>query len=101
MILLVIPQLMRASYRRGPLVAGLVTSVLAAAVAVALHIACRYAIWQANDEVGRTTLVLAAGAYVIPLAALLGLGAAIALVVRRPATPRAMVPRDGRRVSSA
>ena len=85
MILLVFPQLMRGSYRRGPLVAALVASVLAAAVAVALHLACRHAVWQANDEVGRTTLVLAAGAYVIPLAALVGLGAAIALAARRRA----------------
>lgn len=101
MILLIFPQLMRGAYRRGVLVAALAASVLTAAIAVALHIACREAIWQANDEVGRTTLVLAAGAYVIPLAALLGLGAAIALLARRAAAARARIPGDGRRVSSA
>ena len=101
MILLVFPQLMRGSFRRGVLVAALAASVLAAALAVALHVACRYAIWQANDEVGRTTLVLAAGAYVIPLAALAGLGAAIALLARRKAMARALTPVDGRRISSA
>jgi hypothetical protein len=101
MILLVFPQLMRGSYRRGPLIAALVAATLAAAVAVALHLACREAIWKANDEVGRSTLALAAGAYVIPLAALAGLGAAIALVARRGAQARAMLPSDGRRVSSA
>ncbi|HZJ65831.1 MAG TPA: hypothetical protein VFD36_20110 [Kofleriaceae bacterium] len=93
MILLVFPQLMRGAFRRGPLIAALAASVLAAAIAVALHVACREAIWQANDEVGRTTLALAAGAYVIPLSALTGLGAAIALLVRRGGAPLSPAPR--------
>jgi hypothetical protein len=83
-ILMVFPSLMRASFRRGPLIAALVAAVLATAVSIALHLACREAVWRANDEVGRTTVALAAGAYVIPLAALVSLGAAIALVTRRP-----------------
>ena len=100
MILLVFPQLMRGAFRRGPVVAALAASVLAAAIAVALHVACREAIWQANDEVGRTTLVLAAGAYVIPLAAITGLAAAIALLVRRGAAARVTTPGNDHRVSS-
>jgi hypothetical protein len=68
MILLVFPSVMRGSLRRGPLIGALVASLLVTAIAIALHLACREAVWRANDEVGRTTVALAAGAYVIPLA---------------------------------
>jgi hypothetical protein len=88
MILLVFPSLMRGTFRRGPLIGALVASLLATAIAGALHLACREAVWRANDEVGVTTVALAAGAYVIPLAALVNLAAAIALLRRRrPAAP--------------
>lgn len=83
MILLVFPSLMRGSFRRGPLIGALVASLLATAVAAALHVTCREAVWRANDEVGVTTVALAAGAYVIPLAALVNLAAAITLLRRR------------------
>lgn len=46
--------------------------------------ASREAVWQANAELGRTTVVLAAGAYVIPIAAIAALFTAIVLVVRCP-----------------
>lgn len=82
-ILLVFPSLMRDRFGRGPVVAALVASVLVTAIAVALHLACREAVWRANDEVGRSALALAPGAYVLPLAALVGLGAAIALMVKQ------------------
>lgn len=80
---LVFVELMRGGYRRGRLAAALVASALVAVIAVALHVACRQAVGEANDEVGRSALVLAAGAYVVPLAAIAGLAAATALVVRR------------------
>jgi hypothetical protein len=81
-VLLVFPQLMRGSYRRARLVAALATAVVVAAIAIALHAACREAVAQANAEVGGTTLALAAGAYVIPLAAVAALVAAVVLIVR-------------------
>lgn len=81
-VLLVFPQLMRGSYRRGSLVAALATALVVAAIAIAIHAACREAVAQANAEVGRTTLALAAGAYVIPLAAVAAFIAAVILVVR-------------------
>ncbi len=83
MILLVFPSLMRGTFRRGPLLGALVASLLATAIAGALHLACREAVWRANDEVGVPTVALAAGAYVIPLAALVSFAAAIALLRRR------------------
>lgn len=83
MIALVFRQLSRARYHRGALIAALVLSVLAAGVAVALAIACRVAVWEANDAVGATVLTLAAGAYVLPLAAIAGLILAVVLVILR------------------
>ncbi len=80
---LVFGELMSGAYRRGRLIAALAASVAAAAIAIALHLACREAVWEANDEVGRTTVVLAAGAYVIPIAAVAALVAAVVLVARR------------------
>jgi lysylphosphatidylglycerol synthetase-like protein (DUF2156 family) len=80
---LVFGELMRGVFRRGRLVVALAASVVVAAIAIALHLACREAVWQANDEVGRTALVLAAGAYVLPIAAVAALIAAIVLVARR------------------
>src|SRR4029079_11805602 len=73
MILLVFPPLMRGSFRPGTLIAALATSMVGTAIALALHLACRVVVWRANDEVGASTLALAAGAYVIPAAALVGL----------------------------
>jgi len=69
---------------RGRLIAALVAQVVVTAIAIALHLACREAVWEANDEVGRTVLALGPGAYVIPIAAAAGLVTAIALVARRP-----------------
>jgi hypothetical protein len=85
MILLVFPSLMRGSFRLPALIAALATSVLGTAIALALHIGCRVVVWRANDEVGYSTLALAPGAYVIPAAALVGLGAMIAMIKRRRA----------------
>jgi hypothetical protein len=83
MILLVFPPLMRGAFGRGRMAVALVAALAAAALGVALHVACREAVWEANDEIGRTALVLAPGAYVLPLAALSGLVSAVVLVARR------------------
>ena len=83
MAALVFGELMRGSRRRGRYVAAMTASLLAAAIAIALHLACREAVWQANDEVGRSALSLGPGAYVLPLAALAAFALAVLLVARR------------------
>jgi hypothetical protein len=52
--LVVFTQLMSGAYRRSRMVAALVGSVLVAAIAIALHALCRVAVWEANDEIGRS-----------------------------------------------
>lgn len=89
MAALVFTELMRGAFRRGRLIAALAASVVVAAIAVALHLACREAVWEANDEVGRTAVVLAAGAYVIPFSGVAAMIAAIVLVARRTRAARA------------
>jgi len=85
---LVFGDLMRGAYRRSRMIGALAASVVVAALAIALHLACREAVWEANDEVGHSALVLAAGAYVLPIAAVAALVAAIVLVARRRPTAR-------------
>lgn len=71
-------------HRRGRLVAALIAQVPVTAIAVGLYLVCREAAWQANDEVGRTVLVLGPGAYFVLIAGIAGLVTAIVLVARRP-----------------
>ena len=91
MVGLVVGELVRDSYRRGRFIAALIASVLASAIAIGLHLACREAIWQANDEVSRTVLTLGPGAYVIPAAAIAALVLAIVIVNKLPAWQRIRV----------
>jgi hypothetical protein len=87
LVLLVFPQLMSGTFRRGRLVLALLGALVIAAVAIALHLVLREAVWQVNDEVSHTILVLGPGAYALPLAAIAALIAAVVLVARRPAPP--------------
>ena len=89
---LVFGELMRGSFRRSRHVAALIAAVLVTAIAVALHLACREAVWQANDEVSHTVLSLGPGAYVLPAAAIAGFFLAIVLVARRRAAAVARRP---------
>jgi len=84
----VLRQLVRGAYSRGRLVTVLAASVLAAVIAIALHVVCRQVVWEANDEVGRNILALAPGAYLLPLAALAAVVAAAVMVVRARPLPR-------------
>lgn len=80
----------RGSHRKAHVIGALVTTVVVVAVAIAIHIACREVAWEANDDLGAGAVGLAAGAYAIPIAAVGGLVAAIALVVqlrRGPVAP--------------
>lgn len=93
---LVFGELMRGSFRRGRHVAALLASLLVTAIAIVLHLACREAVWQANDEVSRTVLSLGPGAYVVPAAAIAAFFVAIILVAKRRRGP---VPVLGRRMA--
>jgi hypothetical protein len=87
LVLLVFGQLGRGSFRRGRMVLALLGSIVAAGVAIALHIVCREAVWQVNDEVGRTIVTLGPGIYVMPIAAIAALVAAVVLVAHRAPAP--------------
>ena len=78
-------ELMRGSHRRSRHIAALIASLIVAVIGIALHVACREAVWQANDEVGRSALGLGPGAYVVPLAGLAAFALAVVLVARRRA----------------
>ncbi|HEX4420719.1 MAG TPA: hypothetical protein VH165_22545 [Kofleriaceae bacterium] len=83
LVALVFGQLMSGIYRRGRMVVAVLVALVVAVASAALHVACREAVWEANDEIGRTTIALAPAAYVIPIAAFVSLLAAIALVTHR------------------
>lgn len=87
LVLLMFPPLMRGTFGRGRLVLALLGALVVAAVAIALHLVVREAVWQVNDEVSHAILVLGPGAYALPLAAIAALIAAVVLVARRPAPP--------------
>jgi TRAP-type mannitol/chloroaromatic compound transport system permease large subunit len=69
--------------RARALVAAVAIALVLAALAVAVHIGCRLAAGEANDEVGADVLVLASGAWMMPLAALGAVVCASGLVVAR------------------
>jgi hypothetical protein len=81
---LVFGALMRGVFARRRFVAALISTLVAAAIAGALHVASQVVAWRANEEVGATVIALRPAAYLLPIAALCGLGLAIALVVRPP-----------------
>lgn len=70
-------------FRTGRIIAALAVSVVVTAVAIAIHLVCKEAVFEANDEVGREALGLAVGAYMIPIASIAGSLAIIALLVQR------------------
>ncbi len=70
-------------FRTGRIVAALAASVIVTALAIGIHLACKQAVVEANDEVGRDVLDLAIGAELIPIAAIAGLIAVIVLLVQR------------------
>ncbi len=78
---LVLRETVNGNYRRSRLVVAAVVAVVVAAAAIAIHLGCREAVWQANDELGHDPLVLAGGAYVIPFAAVVAFVTSIVLVI--------------------
>jgi len=79
----VLGESLRDDPRRGRLIAAIAIALIAAAIAIALHLVCREAAWEANDELGTEVVALGIGAYVLPVASLGGLVAAIVLLVQR------------------
>jgi hypothetical protein len=82
---LVVNELVRGSYRRSRYIIALIASLLVTAIAIALHLACREAVWEANDEVSRTILSLGPAAYLIPITAIASLLLAIGIIRKLPA----------------
>lgn len=86
-------QLMSERIRGRRIAIAAVLGTLAAACAIGVHLVCRAAVFEANDEIGATWLALASGQYLMIGAAIGGLAALIATCV--------LVARHGRRVASA
>ena len=85
MAAVVFGELTRGGHRRGRHVAAMIAALIVAVIGIALHVVCREAVWQANDEIGRSALSLGPGAYVVPLAGVAAFALAIVLVARRRA----------------
>lgn len=79
---LIFSDTMRERYRptRTFVVVGI--SAIVAAVAIAVMLAAREAVWQANDELGHEVLGVAFGAYMLPVTALGAVAAAGMLLVK-------------------
>src|SRR5262249_48755474 len=88
LIALVGSDAIRGLYRKRRAIVALVIAVLAAAMAIAIHVACRMVRFEANDDIGYVTVALAGGAYLIPVGAVLALAAMIAFFVHKRGTPR-------------
>ena len=78
---LVLRQLVQGVYRRGGIAIAAVIALLTTAVAIGLHVGCREAVFEANDEIGKVAFVLGFGAWLLPVATGAALLAAIALFV--------------------
>ena len=63
--------------RRGGGILRIAIAFFIAGISAALCALCRFAAWEANDEIGHSAVAITAGAYVLPAAAVIGLVAAI------------------------
>lgn len=99
LVLLVFGEVMTGAFRRWRLALVALGALLSTAVAIGLHLACREAAWQANDEVGRTIATLGPGAYLSAAAAIASLLCAVVLIAKRRggATAPARAVRSGPR----
>ncbi|GEM_PF-1531128 len=68
-------------YQRGRVIGAMIVSVLVAAIAIAIRIGCGLVVFEANDEVGRSLTSRGYGATLMPIAAIVAVGSAIALLV--------------------
>ena len=67
--------------RRGRTIGALAISVVVTAIALGTYLVTKEAVWEANDEIGRTFVGVGSAAYAIPIASCAGLAAVIALLV--------------------
>lgn len=81
--------------RRGRTITAVVLSVLVTLVAIALYLATKEAVWEANDEIGRDFVGTAFAAYLQPGAAIAGLVAVITLLVLQVRAARQPTQRIG------
>ena len=79
--LLALAQSVSGRYSRGRIIFALVLAVIAAAMAVAMWIACKQVVFEVNDEVSYAVVELGRGAYLIPAGGAGALVAAIALLI--------------------
>lgn len=70
----------RGVLRRGRVIAAAGVSVVVTVAAIAIHVVSRQAVWEANDEIGKSFVDLGMGAYMMVVSAVGGL-AAIAVVL--------------------
>ncbi len=79
--------------RRARVSLAIVVALLSAAIAIGIHVVERRIVSEANAELGVALAGLGPGAYLLPLASLLALGAAIALqIATRRRLPSASAP---------
>ena len=81
--LLVLGSLVGDVYRRRRLVLVAVLSAVSTAIAIGLRLVCGEAVFQANDEVGRTVLGVGPGATVMVVASAIGLVAIVTVTIGR------------------
>ncbi len=68
-------------YQRGRVIGALALAVGSAAIAIAVRIGCGLVVFEANGEVGSSVTSLGYGATAMPVAALVAVASAIALLV--------------------
>ena len=81
--LLVLGSLVGDVYRKRRLVLVAVLSAVSTAIAIGLRLVCGEAVFQANDEVGRTVLGVGPGATVMVVASAIGLVAIVTVTIGR------------------
>ena len=81
--LLVLGSLVGDVYRKRRLVLVAVLAAVSTAIAIGLRLVCGEAVFQANDEVGRTVLGVGPGATVMVVASAIGLVAIVTVTIGR------------------
>ena len=66
---------------RGRVIAAVILAVVVAAIAIAIRIGCGLVVFEANDEVGAAVTSLGYGATAMPVAAIIAVISAVALLV--------------------
>jgi hypothetical protein len=81
---LVFVEIVNGTMRKSRVIGALVVSVLATPIAIGMSVMTYALVYEANDEIGVDMVGATVGAYVIPIAALVGLIASVVLLAKRP-----------------